>query len=284
MRPFLAKIPFWRRFLNKIPIVRRFFDKRFIDRPTSGGMLEFHYRQTQYFDKVAETYEQKDSSPYCFQIISEARFRDNYFYTSNGFISIIALGDWKRWMAPPSILEFIQVLVLQSALLTLGANLHTHLGTRGCLMDFSARLSDARQKVLAGNICHECSTIISEHGYPGLVDELRPLLSKDWLGNSTDPTSPAAIISKLKHDLFITKGLEPSLLERARMSLMQEGFKQIPTIIGLVVAAIVISLLGVVTAVSLTSNGSHSTPTPAPTHKTFLSSPSPTSTPTPSRS
>jgi hypothetical protein len=247
-------------------------------------MLEFHYRQARYFEDEAKAYEQEDKPPHAFQIIAEARFRDSYFYTSNGFVSIIALGNWKRWMAPPSILEFIQVLVLQSALLALGVDLHTHLGTRGCLMDFSADLSDARQKVLAGYICDECNAKLSEHGYPGLVDELRPLLSKRWLGNSADPASPAAIISKLRHNLFITKGLEPSLLERARMSLMQEGFRQIPTIIGVVVAAIIISLLGVVTAVSLTSNGPYAVPTRAPAHRALPSSSGSTSTPTPSRS
>lgn len=251
LRRFLDRIPLLRRFLDKIPLWQRFLDKRSTDRPTSGKMLEYHYRQARYFEEEAKAYEQDDEPPYCFQVISEARFRDNYFYSSNGFVSIIALGDWKRWMAPPSILEFIQAFVLQSALFSLGANLKTHLGTRGCLMDFSARLSDARQKVLVGNICHECAAAISERGYPRLVDELHPLLSKSWLGSAADPASPAAIISKLKHDLFITKGLEPSLLERTRMSLTQEGLKQIPVIIGLVVAAIIISLLGVVTVVHL---------------------------------
>jgi hypothetical protein len=292
LRPFLAKKPFLQRFLDKIPplwrlldrmpIWQRFLARTAIGRPTSGRMLEFHHRQTRYFEGEANAYELEDEPPDYFHIISEARFRGNYFFTSNGFLSIIALGSWKRQMAPPSILEFIQVLVLQGALLTLGSDLRTHLGTRGCLMDFDARLPDTRQKILAANICHECAAIISGYGYQRLVEELRPLLSKSWLDDPADPASPAAIISKLKHDLFITKGLEPSLIERARMSLTQEGFKLIPTIIALVIAAIIISLLGVVTAVSLTSNGPDSVPSPIPAHSVFPSSPGSTSNPIPS--
>jgi hypothetical protein len=125
------------------------------------------------------------------------------------------------------------------------------LGTRGCLMDFSAKLSDARQKVLAGHICHECESRLSACGYPDLARELRPLLSKSWLGNSADMASPAAIIAMLNHDLFITKGLQPSLLERARMTLVQEGAKQVLAVVGIVLAAIIIALLGIVTEVHL---------------------------------
>jgi hypothetical protein len=217
------------------------------ERPASGQMLEFHHRQMRHFREVAAQYEQPTDPPDCLQIISTAKFSDNYFYTSNGFVSVIALGGWRRAMAPPSILEFIQTLVLQSVLFVICPNLDTHLGTRGCLMDFSAELSDARQKVLAGHICRECESRISACGYPGLARELRPLLSKSWLGNSADVASPAAVIAKLNHDLFITKGLEPSLLERARMTLIQEGAKQVLGVAGVVLAAIIIALLGIIT-------------------------------------
>lgn len=253
-----------------------------VDRPTSGGMLEFWDRENSLFQQVANDYDQPEEPPHYYQIISMAQFRDNYFQTSNGFLSIVALGGWRRSMAPPSILEFIQIFVLRSALFALVPELTSHLGTRGCVMDFSAKLSDVRQHVLLGYICHECESTIKRR-YPNLVPELREFLSKRWLGDPANPASPAAVVSKLKHDLFITKGLEPSLLERARMTLIQEGFKQIPTIIGLIVTAIVISLLGVVTAVTLTSNGSNPSPTPTPINKTFPSSPVPSpSSPVPS--
>jgi len=249
-----------------------------VDRPTSNEMLKFHARQTRHFQEMAKSYEQQGESPHCFQVISTAKFSDSYFYTSNGLVSVIALGNWKRSMAPPSILEFIQVLVLQNALFILCPGLETHLGTRGCIKDFSAQLSDARQKVLVGYLCHECEYIISEHGYPGLADELRPLLSKSWLGNSADPTSPAAIISKLKRDLFVTKGLKPNLLELTRMTAIQEGVKLPAAIAAVVIAAILIAIFGVVTEVHLTEPATNLSPTPTSIHGVIKTSPNPSST------
>ena len=246
-------------------------------RPSVAEMAAFHRRQSEYFNEVARNYEQQGEPPRVYQVISEARFTDSYFYTSIGSVSVMALGNWKRAMAPPSILEFIYVLVLQSALVALCPNLNTHLGTRGCLMDFSAELSDARQKVLASHICHECESVISGNGYPVLVSELRPLLTKSWLGSLAEPTSPATIMLKLKRGLFITKGLEPTWSERIRITLLQEGVKQALAVIGIVLAAALIYLLGVVTVVRLiqpTANSSSSKPTvthgivaPSPTRR-----------------
>lgn len=268
-------------FNNEDPFLRPLFADAPIKRPNSSQMLEFHNRQMRHFTKVAAEYEQRDAPPDCLQIISTAKFSDNYFFTSNGLMSVIALGGWKRAMAPPSILEFIQALVLENALFVLCPNLETHLATRGCLMDFSAELSDARQKVLAGYICHECESRISTCGYPGLAHELRPLLSKSWLGSSADATSPAAIVAKLNHNLFITKGLEPNLLERARMTLVQEGAKQILTVIGVVIAALLIALLGIVTDVHLTQPAGNQSPMPTPAARFASERPTSTTAPIP---
>ena len=229
-------------------------------RPSPHNMQEFYDRERRYFQYIADCYERPEEAPDYFQIISAAGFRDNYFYVSNGALSVVAMGDWKRAMAPPSILEFIQIIVLKGALLALCPELDTHLGTCGCVMDFSVALSDARQRVLVGWICQTCESILSEHGYSDLVAELRELLSRRWLGSPSDPAAPAGIISKLGYDLFITKGLKPNLLESARITLAQEGVKQILTVIGTVVAAAVLALLGYA-AVS-----GHSTPAaPQPT-------------------
>lgn len=267
-------------FHNQDPFLRPLLTDAPSKRPTSSQMMEFRDRQMRHFAEVATQYGQQDTSPDCLQVISTAKFNDNYFYTSNGLVSVIALGGWKRAMAPPSILEFIQTLVLQNALFILCPNLDTHLGTRGCLMDFSAELSDARQKVLAGYICRECESRLSARGYPRLAYELRPLLSKSWLGNAADTTSPAAIVAKLNHNLFITKGLEPSLLERARMTLVQEGAKQVLAVMGVVVAALLIALLGIVTEVHFTQPIVIQSPTPTHAGNSAPASPSSTTAPT----
>jgi hypothetical protein len=118
-------------FDNQDPFLRPLLGDAPTERPTSGQMLEFHYRQERHFTEEAGQYEQRADPPDCLQVISTAKFSDNYFYTSNGFVSVIALGGWRRAMAPPSILEFIQVLVLQSVLLIICPSLETHLGTHG---------------------------------------------------------------------------------------------------------------------------------------------------------
>lgn len=236
-----------------------------VNKPNRTDMISFHSRQRNYFERRAQGYGQKDGPPDCFQVISAARFSGRYFWTSSGAVSVIAMGDWERSLSPPSILEFIQVLVLQGALLALCPNLHTHLGTRGCIMDFSGDLSDARQKVLSGFVCQSCRAIIADGGYHELVDELRPILSGNWLGRPDDPTSPAGIVSKLGHNLFITKGFKPNRVEAIKAGLLEESAKQISTIIGTIIAAFLLALLGyAVVSVSTNSSGTHPSQTQSP--------------------
>jgi hypothetical protein len=235
------------------------------DKPSSTDMTDFYFRQRNHFERKAKDYEQQDKPPDCFQIISAARFRGRYFWTSNGAVSVVTMGDWERSLSPPSILEFIQVLVLQGALLALCPKLATHLGTRGCIMDFSGDLSDARQKILSGFICQPCRAIIADGGYPELADELRPVLSGSWLGRPDDPTSPAGIVSKLGHNLFITKGFKPNRVEVIKAGLVTESARQISTIIGTVIAAFLLALLGyAVVSVSTNSSVAHPTQTQSP--------------------
>jgi hypothetical protein len=215
-----------------------------IDRPSPEDMMGFHDRQRRYFVEMASSYEQNDTSPDCFQVISAASFRDRYFWTSNGAITVVAMGDWAKALAPPTVFEFIQTLVLQGALLALCPELDTHLGTSGCIMDFAWHLADARQKVLSGFICHRCRTIIEDSGYPDLVTSLHPILSRSWLGRFDDPASPAGIVSKFGYNLFITKGFKPNKVEIIRAALLEEGVRQISIIIGTMVAAFLLAIAG----------------------------------------
>lgn len=96
-----------------------------------------------------------------------------------------------------------------------------------------ASFSDSYFQTSSGPI-----SVIATQGYSDLVPELRRLLSRKWLGSPADPASPAGIVSKLGHNLFITKGLQPSPLESARMTLAKEGVKQVWTVIGTVIAAV----------------------------------------------
>jgi hypothetical protein len=236
-----------------------------IDEPNTADMQRFYFRQRQYFEKVARSYKQKDEPPDSFQVVSAAKLRSRWYCIPSKCTSIIAMGDWERTLSPPSILEFIQMLVLYCALNVLCPKLNTHLGTRGCMMDFSANLSDARQMTLSGFICQTCRNIIADSGHCELVNDLHPILSRSWLGRSDDPTSPAGIVSKLGYNLFITKGFKPNKVEAIKTGLLQESARQISTIIGTVIAAFLLALLGyAVVSVSTNSSGSHPSPTQSP--------------------
>src|SRR5438874_11993120 len=64
--------------------------------------------------------------------------------------SVLALGNWMRHMAPRSILEFIVVLLMRQAasFVVPALSKSLHLGTKGCLFDFTSELTEARYKAL----------------------------------------------------------------------------------------------------------------------------------------
>lgn len=178
-------------------------------------------------------------------LITLSCFTKNYYNLREHGLSILALGNWKSWMAPPSIVEFILTLVLREAIISVSPTLQgsVHLGTKGCLCDFSAPLDDTKLKVLNGFVCSYCRAALQTDGFAILADELVHILGKDWIGTSTDPRTPAGIAANLGYDLFITKGLKASKWEIMLTLLQQEGVKQLISIVGAVLQFILIALL-----------------------------------------
>jgi hypothetical protein len=185
------------------------------------------------------------SGPDHYILISRATFKDEFYMTGGHNISILALGNWERFMAPPSLVEFILSMVLSSSLYALPSIQGlTHYGTKGCLFDFNADLSNARFMSLQGYICTECREKLLGFGYPELADELQVILGKQWLGKIADPHSPAAIASKLGYNLFVTKGLVPRWWERWLGAIEQEGIKELIKLIAAVLLAASLFYLG----------------------------------------
>jgi hypothetical protein len=154
-------------------------------------------------------YDLYEGIPDHYIIISQCRFTDEYYITRVGQIAVIALGNWRQMMAPPSLLEFIQVLLVREAVSILCPSLKgpVHLGTKSCLMDFTPHLSETRQKVLAGYICDFCASRLLDNGNSELLAAVSHLIDREWLGSPADPRSPAGIAANLGADLFIVKGL-----------------------------------------------------------------------------
>jgi hypothetical protein len=200
----------------------------------------------EYLRKEIELYRTQERLPDYFIIYTITKFDDEYYTTRQNGLSIIALGDWERWMAPPSILEFFLTLTLRESVAAVSPSLSgsIHLGTKGCLCDFTRSIEEVRQKVLHGFVCDFCRQALDADRLPQLADELTDVLKKEWLGRPRNPHSPASVISKLNFNLFTTKGLEPTFWEGALNTLRKEGVKQLIEIIGAIALLLLLLFLG----------------------------------------
>jgi hypothetical protein len=233
------------------PLITALSGRDLVDREAIRQECDaFHDRCSAYLTAAVSGYQTKEPPPDYLVVLTTARFHDNYYSLRRHNVSIIALGNWRRWMSPPSILDFALTLTIREAVSAVSPTLRgsVHLGTKGCLCDVSPLLKDARQKVLSHYFCHFCRTSLTREGQANLIPDIERMLAKTWLGSSADPSSPAGIVSALGHDLFIVKGLKPTPWEGLRSTLMQDGAKQLLTlgssIIGTVAIAILLVLLG----------------------------------------
>src|SRR6266478_2092996 len=143
-------------------------------------------------------------------LVTTAHFDKNFYSLREKGLAILAFGGWKGYLAPPSLVEYILTLILRQSVAMISPSLSgsVHLGTKGCLCDFSQSLDEVRLHVLNGFICRHCSAELEAAGFSQLPDQLVCILKKDWLGKSTEPNTPAGIAANLGYDLFITKGLK----------------------------------------------------------------------------
>ncbi|MEO7996201.1 MAG: hypothetical protein ABI852_02085 [Gemmatimonadaceae bacterium] len=189
----------------------------------------FHDRYAVYWEKELLTAIANEVPPKFLIIVSLARFADNLYSTSDGGTAVLALGNWQRYMAPPSLVEFIITLTLTNAAGLIDTRLSDwqHLGTRGCLWDYNRRLSEVRYKVLVGYVCPECMQRIKSGPLSDLARVLPEIITQKWLGKLSDPYSPAAISAKLGYNLFSTVGPAPTRKERLLQILQDEGAKEL---------------------------------------------------------
>lgn len=193
-------------------------------------------------------FELAEEPPERFVVICLSRFDDNYYSTRNGGGSIIALGNCDEYMAPPSLFEFIQVLLIREAVAALCPSLSgsVHLGNKGCLMDFTEMMSEVHHKALLAFICDFCASRMRSDSRPGLAETIAGLLNRDWLGSPEDPRTPAGIAANLGYNLFTTKGLRPTRTESFLATMQQESAKQIIGITSSTIGTILIAVIALV--------------------------------------
>jgi hypothetical protein len=218
------------------------------DRDICRDMLSsFRDRIIKQFDEERKAYDLADGSPPTnFVLVSLAKFSDEHYGLKAGPVHVQALGNWERSMAPPSILEFIIVLLMRQAasFVTPSLSKSVHLGTKGCLFDFTADLGEARYKALQSFICSDCCERMRKAGAANLANDLERVLDLKWLGEPRDPHCPAGIVAKLGYNLFLTKGIEPTRWETFVSILRDEGTKEFVKIVFAILLAAILLRLG----------------------------------------
>lgn len=217
-------------------------DREWLRSKVSG----FAERYQTFLYRLINTYKLKEEPPKSIIIVTMACFSDNYYSMRQDGISVLALGNWQRAMAPPSIAEFMLTLILRESVAAISTSLRgsVHLGTKGCLFDFTQSLDEVRYKVLNGFICSHCRNVLDKEGHLKLADELVFVLGKQWLGKISEPNSSASIALKLGYNLFTTKGFETTAWEKFKGTIQEEGIKQLIQIIGTIVIAGLLLWLG----------------------------------------
>jgi hypothetical protein len=170
-------------------------------------------------------------------VVSRARLTNYHYLIREGGVSLLALGEWERSMAPPSAAEFVQLIVLRAAYSATekGAWNTIHLGTRSCAFDFTRNLQDTRMMTLTGlGTCDDCSHALQSDGFLDAPAELRYVAEKSWLGKRSEPGTPANIMARFGYDLYFTRGFSATFGERFRQLLEEDAAKEFIKLVFLV--------------------------------------------------
>lgn len=213
-----------------------------VEKSMPAFMRRFH----QSIQGLAEEFGLQSPSDLPIVILSTAAFSDNYYVTGDSNWAIVALGNWRASMSPPSITEFFLAMLLEASVdFACGDNYPSrHVTTKGCLFDFNANLCDARYSVLSGFICADCDDVISKSCSAQVASDVKSLLKKSWLGTVEKPSDAAITAKKLGHDLFHTKGVTPTWWEQTKMTIEQEAVKSMLKIISLIIGAALLAYFG----------------------------------------
>jgi len=190
----------------------------------------------------ASGYKLEISYPDGIIILSNCKFLDNFYATGGDGWDIVALGNWERVMAPPSIVEFFLTLVLRASIdVACGDDYpKRHHSLKGCVFDFNASIDDTRYSILSGYLCDSCCKKIADTASEQVVKDACLLLGKKWLGDAIEPTTASNNVKKLGYDLFHTSGIKPTIRERLLAAAEKEAVANIFKLLG---GIILVSLL-----------------------------------------
>jgi hypothetical protein len=209
----------------------RTLDSKIVDADTArNGLEEFGVRLRHHIALAIKAHDLAVEQPDQIIVVTGVTLSDYHYLIRRKLTTMLAVGQWERVMAPPSLVEFLQLLVLRAPYSALEGNVWNtiHLGNRACIFDFTENLANARLMVLAGvGVCANCAAALDRDGFPDAAAEIRRVTARDWRGDRTLPGSPANIMARLGYDLFLTKGFEPTITERLRRIFTDEGAKEL---------------------------------------------------------
>ena len=163
-------------------------------------------------------------------IVTGATLSDYHYLIRRDKTTLLALGQWERFMAPPSLAEFLQLLLLRAPFSALEGAVweNIHLGNRACVFDFTDNLENTRFMALAGvGVCESCEAALKEDGYPAAPEEIRRVAAREWRGELGTAGTPANIMARLGYNLFLTKGFEPGVVDRLRKIFTDDTVKEL---------------------------------------------------------
>jgi len=163
-------------------------------------------------------------------VVSGVTLSDYHYLIRRASTTMLALGQWDSFMAPPSLAEFLQLLLLRAPYSALEGYVWNsiHMGNRACIFDFTENLDNTRYMALAGvGVCANCDAALVLDGFPNAPAEIRRIAAREWRGDRSTAGTPANIMARLGYDLFLTKGFQPSFPERLRETFSSDGLKEL---------------------------------------------------------
>ena len=194
------------------------------------GLVSFGDRVRSKIGEDIAYHDLKVEQPDQIVVVTGVTLSDYHYLIRCGFTTMLALGQWDKFMAPPSLAEFLQLLLLRAPYSALEGYVwnEIHLGNRACIFDFTDNLENTRYMALAGvGVCANCAAALSADGYPDAPTEIRRVSARDWRGDRSAPGTPANIMARLGYDLFLTKGFQPSFWERVKEIFAGDGIKEL---------------------------------------------------------
>jgi hypothetical protein len=150
---------------------------KIVDADTArNGLEDFGTRIRTQIAMSIEAHDLAVEQPDQLIVITGVTLSDYHYLIRRKLTTMLAVGQWEKAMAPPSLAEFLQLLVLRAPFSALEGNVWNsiHLGNRACIFDFTENLDNARLMALTGvGVCSNCASALACDGFPNAAAEVR---------------------------------------------------------------------------------------------------------------